>query len=75
VGRRILLSVSGFTSDGAVDTAFGFHGSGTTAVAVGPSNASANALALQRDGKIVAAGATYRGFLTSDFALVRFLKT
>ncbi len=72
--RRILLSVSGFTEDGEVDGAFGPHGTGTTTVPVGPSNASANVAALQRDGKVVAAGGTYRDLFTRNFALVRFLK-
>jgi hypothetical protein len=42
--------------------------------AVGPDFDGADALALQRDGKLVAAGTTYDGS-DSNFALVRYLGT
>lgn len=55
---------------GALDTSF--NGTGTVITAIGSSFALANAVAVQRDGKIVAAGACSSGNQI-DFCLARYL--
>jgi uncharacterized delta-60 repeat protein len=60
------FSVTRFNSNGSLDTTFG---SGGTAVAPFPPSASSNAVAIQRDGKVVAGGTGPEGH---DFALARF---
>lgn len=58
-----------YNADGSLDTTFGTGGIVTTTV--GSGNASANALGIQTDGKIVAAGDSYNGS-NNDFTLVRY---
>jgi uncharacterized delta-60 repeat protein len=60
------FSVTRFNSNGSLDTTFG---SGGTAVAPFDLSASSNAVAIQRDGKIVAGGTGPEGH---DFAVARF---
>jgi len=55
-------------SDGSLDTSFGSGGKTTTDFS--PSNDSANSVAIQSDGKIVAAGTSNSS--NSDFALARY---
>ena len=62
------FAVARYTADGALDASFGQHGVVVTAMDSSHSDAAANAIALQSDGKIVAAG--YVG--TSDFAIARY---
>jgi uncharacterized delta-60 repeat protein len=65
------IAVSRLTSGGAPDAGFGLNGTVTTSL--GPNTfAYANALALQPDGKIVAAGALLVGGPPTYFALARY---
>jgi uncharacterized delta-60 repeat protein len=64
------FALARFNANGTLDTAFGSGGKSMTAV--GPDFDGAEALAVQRDGKLVAAGSTYDGS-DSNFALVRYL--
>ena len=57
-----------YNADGSLDTTFGTGGTVTTAVGSG---AWANALGIQTDGKIVAAGQSSNGS-NEDFILVRY---
>ena len=59
-----------YNSDGSLDTTFGTSGKVTTGVGTGTDYAYA--LALQSDGKIVAAGYAYVAASNNDFALVRY---
>ena len=59
-----------YNTDGSLDTTFNTTGKVTTAI--GASNDYAYAVAIQSDGKIVAAGYSYNG-ANDDFALVRYL--
>jgi uncharacterized delta-60 repeat protein len=59
-----------FNSDGSPDPTFGVNGKVTTAVGSGSYDV-ANAVAIQTDGKIVAAGVTNPGS-ASNFGLVRY---
>ena len=56
---------------GSLDTSFGTGGTGTVTTPIGTSNDHANAVAIQPDGKIVAAGVSDNGS-NIDFALVRY---
>ena len=59
-----------YNTDGSLDTTFDATGIVTTPV--GTSDDEANAVAIQSDGKIVAAGYSYTG--SQDvFALVRYM--
>ena len=58
-----------YNVDGSLDTSFGGTGKVTTAVL--SSSDVANSVAIQPDGKIVAAGYSYNGS-NNDFALVRY---
>jgi uncharacterized delta-60 repeat protein len=61
--------VARYNSDGTLDTGFGNAGAASM-----PASSMANAVALQADGKIVAAGQTAYNQQTSyDFAVARFL--
>jgi uncharacterized delta-60 repeat protein len=66
------FALARFSPNGALDPSFGSGGKVTTAV--GPDFDGANALALQPDGKLVAAG-TANDSSGSDFAVVRYLGT
>ena len=64
------IAVVRYSADGSLDTSFGPTHSGIVRTRVGAS-AKALSLALQPDGKIVAAGSVFNGSNT-DFALVRY---
>ncbi len=64
------FGVARYLSDGSLDVSFDGDGK---AFAEFPDGAEANAIALQGDGKIVAAGLTYPGASGNDFAIARFL--
>ncbi len=63
--------VARYNLDGSLDTSFGAGGKVTTKFADGASS-EADALAIQADGKIIAAGGTYLTPTSSDFGLVRY---
>jgi len=63
------FAVVRYNTDGTLDTTFDTDGKVTTAI--GGSYDSANAIAIQSDGKIVAAGTSFNG-ADDDFALVRY---
>jgi len=63
------FAVVRYNTDGSLDTSFGSDGKVTTAV--GSGNDVAYSVAIQADGKIVAAGYTYNGS-NNDFAVVRY---
>ena len=48
-----------------------FNGTGKVIAAIGSGNDTANAIAIQSDGQIVAAGSAFNG-VNDDFALVRY---
>ena len=58
-----------YNTDGSLDTTFGTGGIVTTPI--GSGNAIANALGIQSDGRILAAGSSYNGS-NNNFALVRY---
>jgi uncharacterized delta-60 repeat protein len=59
-----------YNTDGSLDSTFDSDGKVTTAIAPGTGSDAAYAVAIQPDGKIVAAG--YTGSSTTDFGLVRY---
>lgn len=63
------VAVARYSPNGALDTTFGMRG--TTITAIGRSDVEAGAVALQADGKIVAAG-DLQGNNRTSFAVVRF---
>lgn len=63
------FAVARCNPDGSLDLSFG--GTGEVTTAVGSSNAAANAMALQTDGKIILAGYGFSG-VNQDFAVVRY---
>lgn len=72
-GSASALSVAAlarYNRDGSLDGDFGDSGKVTTDF--GSDSGRGNALALQPDGKIVLAGASFRSATHSDFALARF---
>jgi uncharacterized delta-60 repeat protein len=69
-GQSSNFALGRYNSDGSLDATFGSGGKVTTAFA-NVSNA-ANAVVLQADGKIVAAGFTSNGAGNDDFALARY---
>jgi uncharacterized delta-60 repeat protein len=64
-----LFALARYNYDGSLDTSF--NGTGTVTTAFGGTNQSANAVAIQDDGKIVAAGFSNAGG-TVKFALARY---
>jgi uncharacterized delta-60 repeat protein len=66
------VALARYKPDGKLDPSF--HGTGTVTTAIGSGNDGASALALQPDGKLVAAGFSYNGS-NSDFALARYLNS
>ncbi len=64
------FAVARYNTDGSFDTSFGSGGKVTTPVGTG--TAVARALAIQADGKIVAAGSARPGTTIDDFAVVRY---
>jgi uncharacterized delta-60 repeat protein len=68
---RDQFGLARYNPDGSLDASFGTAGSLTTSV--GPGGSEARGVALQPDGKIVAAGTAFANGLTDDdFALVRY---
>jgi len=67
-GANGSFSVARFSADGSLDTSF--DGTGEVSTPMGEATSSAHALAVQADGKILAAGNT-AGWL-ADFAVVRY---
>ncbi|PYE47935.1 beta strand repeat-containing protein, partial [Deinococcus yavapaiensis] len=65
------FALARYTTSGSLDTTFGSSGKVTTAI--GSGNDGALALALQPDGKLVAAGYTLNSSTSYDFALARYL--
>jgi len=72
-GGIAAFALARYTATGSLDATFGTGGKITTAV--GTDGATAHAVAIQSDGKIVAAGDTSIGGAPSDFALVRYTTT
>jgi uncharacterized delta-60 repeat protein len=68
-GSNYEFALVRYTADGSLDTTFGTGGIVTTTI--GSGNAWANALGIQTDGKIVAAGYSYNSS-NDDFSLVRY---
>ena len=69
-GRVHRIIVARYTSDGVLDETFGTGGSATTEVGLGTD--TANAIAIQSDGKILTAGISRNG-THSDLAIIRYL--
>jgi len=69
-GANFDFALVRYNVDGTLDTGFGTAGKITTAI--GGSEDNANALVLQSDGKLVAAGDSFNG-TSFDFALTRYL--
>jgi len=69
IGSKSSFAVVRYNSDGSLDTSF--NGTGKVTTAIGTSDDQATSVALQNDGKIVAAGASNVG-ATTRFALVRY---
>ncbi len=67
-GTRNDFAVVRYNTDGSLDTSFG--GTGIVITPVGNSS-GASSVAIQSDGKIVAAGGSYNG-TRNDFAIVRY---
>jgi len=70
VACALALCAGPVLADGELDSSFGTLGTQTTDF--GGGNDSANALAIQSDGKIVVVGASV-GSISSDFAVARYL--
>jgi uncharacterized delta-60 repeat protein len=68
-GSTDAFALARYNQDGSLDTSF--NGTGKVTTAIGSDEDSANALALQPDGKLVAAGYSYNGSQYL-FALVRY---
>jgi len=66
------LAVARFTPNGTIDTTFG-GGTGGATITAGPGDDSANAVAVQDDGKIVVAGDSKNGSGTDRITIGRFL--
>src|SRR5262249_24701082 len=64
------FALARYNADGSLDTTFGTGGKVTTDF--GGGHASADAVAVQNDGKIVAAGHAYSAQTNWDFALTRY---
>jgi len=68
-----IFALARYNTDGSLDTDFGTGGKVTTTMGNGTFD-EARAVAIQDDGKIVAAGVSFNGS-TYDFALVRYTTT
>ena len=60
-----------YNTNGSLDSSFGFNGAGEVTTPIGSDDDEAAALAIQKDGKLVAAGDSWNG-TDFDFALVRY---
>ncbi|MEJ7623011.1 MAG: hypothetical protein WKF34_03380 [Pyrinomonadaceae bacterium] len=69
-GTDFDFAVVRYNTNGTLDTSF--NGTGRVVTPIGPNGNRANSVAIQSDGKIVAAGQSNNG-LNHDFALVRYL--
>lgn len=82
-GKIVAVGFEGFTQynspdfaavrynvDGSPDSSFGTNGKVITPIGTGPDEA--NAVSIQQDGKIVAAGYTYSASYASDFVVIRY---
>jgi uncharacterized delta-60 repeat protein len=67
------FAISRYNTNGTIDNSFGTNGVVTTAVGGNPDDDFISALAVQPDGKIVAAGSTSDADNILDVALVRYL--
>ncbi|HYV92911.1 MAG TPA: T9SS type A sorting domain-containing protein [Chitinophagales bacterium] len=68
IGPNSVFEIARYDSNGIIDTSFNSTGFVTTVIG---SASAINSLAIQSDGKIVAAGASYLG-ANADFALARY---
>ncbi len=68
-GLEYVFTIVRYNTNGSLDSTFDTDGIVTTSI--GDSNSRANAVAIQSDGKIVAAGFGYNG-TSADFALARY---
>jgi uncharacterized delta-60 repeat protein len=68
-GANVDFALARYNSNGSLDTAFGNGGKVTTDI--GNADNTSLALAIQQDGKLVAAGSSFNG-TDDDFALVRY---
>ncbi len=72
-GSQYGFTLGRFNPDGSVDASFGTLGNVTTHL--GTADAGIYAVAIQPDGKILAAGYAYKGATSADFALARYNPT
>ncbi len=70
IGSADDFALARYNADGSLDTSFG--SGGTVITAISSNRDQAHALALQSDGKIVAAGQAQAGGSNEDFALARY---
>ena len=68
-GNEFAFALARYNTNGTLDTSFGSGGLVTTSI--GSNDAEANGVAIQPDGKIVAAGYSVNGF-SRDFAVARY---
>jgi uncharacterized delta-60 repeat protein len=68
-GSNLDFALARYKPDGSLDTSF--NGTGKVTTAFGPGDDRAFAVAVQPDGKTVAAGFSFNG-INNDFALVRY---
>jgi uncharacterized delta-60 repeat protein len=68
-GNKVLFVLVRYHPNGSFDNSFGTNGIATAAV--GLTNAAANSIAIQPDGKIIAVGESWNGSNT-DMAILRF---
>ena len=73
VAGGALFALARYLENGSLDATFGTGGKVTTPIAIGATDAI-HALALQADGKIIAAGSTFGG-IVQQAALVRSTPT
>ena len=66
------FALARYNTDGSIDTTFGGDGKVTTKVSPGTDSDQAFAVAIQSDGKIIAAGFANSSGTGNDFALVRY---
>jgi uncharacterized delta-60 repeat protein len=71
LNNRNEIGLARYLPDGSLDTGFGYSADGRASLAIGPKSNEGYGVALQPDGKILVAGASFNG-TDSDFALARF---
>ncbi len=74
VGPELYFALVRYTVSGTLDTAFGVQGIVTTAMGTN-ARAAASAIAIQPDGKLVAAGSSSEGMYNSFLVLARYTTT